>query len=106
ARAAARGWWACPRPAEPAPCTRLRAPPTAAWPVWCGRRTRAPPPPRSTAPPSTADLGRTCPARPRPARPAMMVGVTDDEAPGHRHERPEDWGWHGEFGRWARVAGW
>jgi Protein of unknown function (DUF2631) len=24
----------------------------------------------------------------------------------HRHERPEDWGWHGEFGRWARVAGW
>jgi Protein of unknown function (DUF2631) len=32
--------------------------------------------------------------------------VTDDEAPAHRHERPEDWGWHGEFGRWARVAGW
>ncbi len=24
----------------------------------------------------------------------------------HRHERPEDWGWHGEFGRWARLAGW
>jgi Protein of unknown function (DUF2631) len=24
----------------------------------------------------------------------------------HRHERPEDWGWHGEFGKWARVAGW
>lgn len=24
----------------------------------------------------------------------------------HRHERPEDWGWHGELGRWARVAGW
>ena len=23
-----------------------------------------------------------------------------------RHERPEDWGWHGEFGRWTRVAGW
>jgi hypothetical protein len=36
----------------------------------------------------------------------MMAGVTDDDAPGHRHERPEDWGWHGEFGRWARVAGW
>jgi len=28
------------------------------------------------------------------------------EAHGRRHERPEDWGWHGEFGRWARVAGW
>lgn len=38
----------------------------------------------------------------------------DDAHPGHgehtgsgrRHERPEDWGWHGEFGRWARVGGW
>jgi len=25
---------------------------------------------------------------------------------GHRHERPEDWGWHGSWGNWARVAGW
>ena len=24
----------------------------------------------------------------------------------HRHERPEDWGWHGSFGKWARVGGW
>jgi hypothetical protein len=24
----------------------------------------------------------------------------------HRHERPADWGWHAEFGRWARIAGW
>ena len=23
----------------------------------------------------------------------------------HRHERPEDWGWHAEMGRGARVAG-
>jgi hypothetical protein len=30
----------------------------------------------------------------------------EHQEPGHRHERPEDWGWHGEFGRWARVAGW
>lgn len=22
------------------------------------------------------------------------------------HERPEDWGWHAEFGRWARIGGW
>ena len=28
-----------------------------------------------------------------------------DVEPGRR-ERPEDWGWHGEFGRWARIAGW
>ena len=24
---------------------------------------------------------------------------------GHRHERPEDWGWHTEMGRSARIAG-
>ncbi len=23
-----------------------------------------------------------------------------------QHEKPSDWGWHGEFGRSARVAGW
>jgi hypothetical protein len=23
-----------------------------------------------------------------------------------RHERPEDWGWHGEFPRVARLMGW
>ena len=26
-------------------------------------------------------------------------------ASGHKHERPEDWGWHAEMGRTARVAG-
>lgn len=25
----------------------------------------------------------------------------------HRqHERPADWGWHGAFGKWARIGGW
>jgi hypothetical protein len=24
----------------------------------------------------------------------------------HRHERPEDWGWHGSWGKWARIGGW
>jgi hypothetical protein len=24
----------------------------------------------------------------------------------HRHEKPEDWGWHAEFGKWTDVAGW
>jgi hypothetical protein len=32
--------------------------------------------------------------------------AADEETPGRRHERPEDWGWHGEFGRWARIGGW
>jgi len=22
------------------------------------------------------------------------------------HERPEDWGWHGETGRWGRAGAW
>jgi hypothetical protein len=22
------------------------------------------------------------------------------------HERPEDWGWHGETGKWGRIGGW
>jgi hypothetical protein len=24
----------------------------------------------------------------------------------HRHERPEDWGWHASWGKTARVGGW
>jgi hypothetical protein len=24
----------------------------------------------------------------------------------HRHEQPADWGWHGSFGKWARIGGW
>lgn len=24
----------------------------------------------------------------------------------HPDEHPEDWGWHGEWGRGARIAGW
>ncbi|MGY1749784.1 DUF2631 domain-containing protein [Modestobacter sp. SYSU DS0511] len=22
------------------------------------------------------------------------------------HEAPEDWGWHGEAGKWGRIGGW
>jgi uncharacterized protein DUF2631 len=31
--------------------------------------------------------------------------VEETEHSSHRHERPEDWGWHAEMGRTARVAG-
>jgi hypothetical protein len=34
------------------------------------------------------------------------AGVTDPSETPVRHERPEDWGWHGAFGVWARVGGW
>jgi hypothetical protein len=44
-------------------------------------------------------------------------GVTGSHALGHsapaahdahavEHERPEDWGWHGETGKWGRIGGW
>lgn len=38
------------------------------------------------------------------AEPAAPVPHGDSET--HRHERPEDWGWHGSFGKWARIVGW
>jgi hypothetical protein len=38
--------------------------------------------------------------------PYHSPNVAEDGTPGHRHERPEDWGWHGGWGRWARVGGW
>jgi ABC-type nickel/cobalt efflux system permease component RcnA len=28
-----------------------------------------------------------------------------EDGTGHRHERPEDWGWHSEWGGCARIAG-
>jgi hypothetical protein len=33
------------------------------------------------------------------------LGAPPDYA-AHHHEHPEDWGWHGEWGRAGRVAGW
>jgi hypothetical protein len=29
-----------------------------------------------------------------------------DETAHEPQDRPEDWGWHGETGKWARGAGW
>lgn len=34
------------------------------------------------------------------------VSVPDDYLADHPEEHPEDWGWHGEFGKWRDVAGW
>jgi drug/metabolite transporter (DMT)-like permease len=31
-------------------------------------------------------------------------GVTE-HTPRHRHERPEDWGWHADLGLLARIGG-
>lgn len=24
----------------------------------------------------------------------------------HRHEQPEDWGWHAAWGKWSRIGAW
>ena len=34
-----------------------------------------------------------------------MAHVATDSHP-VEHERPEDWGWHGETGKWGRIGGW
>lgn len=34
------------------------------------------------------------------------LGSPPDYAADHPDEHPEDWGWHGEWGRASRIAGW
>jgi hypothetical protein len=34
------------------------------------------------------------------------LNVPEDYKADHPDEHPTDWGWHGEWGRAARVAGW
>lgn len=34
------------------------------------------------------------------------LSLPEDYKRDHPQEHPEQWGWHGEFGRWTRVAGW
>jgi hypothetical protein len=34
------------------------------------------------------------------------LSLPDDYKADHPDEHPEDWGWHGEWGRASRIAGW
>lgn len=34
------------------------------------------------------------------------ISLPEDYKHDHPNEHPTDWGWHGEWGRAARVAGW
>lgn len=34
------------------------------------------------------------------------LGAPEDYTQHHPTEHPSDWGWHGEWGRSARIAGW
>ncbi len=42
----------------------------------------------------------------KPGSEKPNTGAPDDYAEHHPAEHPSDWGWHGEWGRAARVAGW
>jgi hypothetical protein len=39
-------------------------------------------------------------------QPGREEAVVRADAHPVEHERPEDWGWHGETGKWGRVTSW
>jgi hypothetical protein len=39
-------------------------------------------------------------------QPGREEAVVRTDAHPVEHERPEEWGWHGETGRWGRVGAW
>jgi hypothetical protein len=39
-------------------------------------------------------------------QPGREEALVRDEAHPIDQERPEDWGWHGETGKWGRVGAW
>ena len=45
------------------------------------------------------------PATERVNQPGREEAVVRAGAHPVEHERPEDWGWHGETGRWGRIGG-
>jgi hypothetical protein len=42
------------------------------------------------------------PATHRVNQPAREEGIVREDAEPITHERPEEWGWHGEMGKWGR----
>ena len=40
------------------------------------------------------------------SQPGREEGYVAPGAHPVEHERPEDWGWHGETGKWGRVGAW
>ena len=45
------------------------------------------------------------PATARVNQPKREEGVVRAGAEPVEHERPEEWGWHGETGKWGRIGG-
>ncbi|MGY1604802.1 DUF2631 domain-containing protein [Geodermatophilus sp. SYSU D00815] len=46
------------------------------------------------------------PATQRVSQPGREEAVVRAGAHPVEHERPEDWGWHGEMGKWGRRTWW
>ena len=44
------------------------------------------------------------PASTRVNQPGREEGVVRADSHPVQHERPEEWGWHGETGRWGRIG--
>jgi hypothetical protein len=42
----------------------------------------------------------------KPGSEPPNTGAPEDYAADHPTEHPSDWGWHGEWGRAARIGGW
>lgn len=42
----------------------------------------------------------------KPGSEQPELGAPEDYVEDHPAEHPSDWGWHGEWGRAARVGGW
>ena len=42
----------------------------------------------------------------KPGSEQRDLSLPDDYKHDHPTEHPEDWGWHGEWGRGARIGGW
>ena len=49
---------------------------------------------------------RTVSATQRVNQPGREEAVVRADAHPVEHEQPEDWGWHGETGKWGRVGAW
>lgn len=42
----------------------------------------------------------------KPGSEPELEGEPEEYAEHHPAEHPSMWGWHGDWGRWSRVAGW
>ena len=56
--------------------------------------------------PLTRPARMPCVSTQRVNQPGREEAVVREGAHPVEHESPEDWGWHGETGKWGRVGAW